>query len=203
MTEPPIMSNEPLAPDQVAVPLLFRVRTESTTFEEDGKLIPAFALVVPLVPATQEMPLSDEHIVPPVQFSGVEKFKIPGAAPARVPALKFTVGVEMVSVPVPKFMVAPLKFTVPVPLIGPLCPNTLAPKLMAALGPGVKVPEQVDPQFPPPVNDIVPLLPSTVPVLLNGKPTVEVAVPPVFSKVPALLNATALPPPKTKMLSLV
>src|SRR5882757_1136283 len=110
MTEPPIMSNEPLAPDQVAVPLLFRVRTESTTFEEAGKLIPAFALVVPLVPATHEIPLSDEHIVPPVQFGRVSKLRTPGAAPPRTPALMLTVVVEIISTPIPKSIVAPAKF---------------------------------------------------------------------------------------------
>src|ERR1700741_4813286 len=144
MTAPLAMSSEPTVPDQVAVPLLFNVRKKSATFEDAGKLIPAFALVVALVPATHADPLSEEHIVPPVQFNSVEKFRTPGAAPARVPALKFTVVVEIVSVPVPKFMVAPLKFTVPAPLIGPLCPNTLAPKLMAAPVPAVNVPEQVD-----------------------------------------------------------
>src|SRR5260221_12933885 len=85
------MSTEPLAPDQVAVPLLFSVRSESTTFEDAGKLIPAFALVVPLFPTTQETPLREEHIVPPVQFSRVSKSSTPGAAPPRIPAVMLIV----------------------------------------------------------------------------------------------------------------
>src|SRR5246127_1109090 len=180
MTAPLAMSSEPTAPDQVAVPLLFNVRKKIATFADAGKLIPAFALVVALVPPMQLPPLSVEHIVPPDQFNTLEKFRIPGAAPAKIPPVKFMVEVEMVSVPVPKSIVAPAKFTVPAPLIGPLCPNTLAPKLMAAPVPALKVPEHVDPQFPPPVNDKVPLLPSTVPVLLKFSPTVLVTVPPVF-----------------------
>src|ERR1700756_4425839 len=117
MIAPFTMSKEPTTPDQVAVALLFKVRKERTTFELAGKLIPALALVVALVPATHNVLARDEHIVPPVQFSGVEKFRIPGAAPPRVPPVKFTVAVEMVCVPVPKFIVAPLKFKVPAPLI--------------------------------------------------------------------------------------
>jgi len=62
---------------------------------------------------------------------------------------------------------------------------------------------QLDPQFPPPEKVIVPLFPNTVPVLLNAALTVVMAVPPVFSKVPALLNAEAPPPPKITLLSLV
>src|SRR5713226_9494496 len=203
MTAPLIMSTEPLAPDQVAVPLLFSVRSESTTFEDAGKLMPAFALVVPLFPTTQETPLMEEHIVPPVQFNGVEKFRIPGAAPPRMPAMKLTVVVVMGSVAVPKFTVPPLKFTVPEPLIAPLCPNTLAAELMIPGVVGVNVPEQVDPQVPPPVNENVPLLPRTVPVLLKLTPMLLVVVPAVFSNVPPLLNLTAAPPPKTNPLSLV
>src|SRR5260221_11757831 len=144
MTAPLIMSTEPLAPDQVAVPLLFSVREESTTFEDAGKLIPAFALVVPFVATMQDAPVREEHIAPPVQFNGVEKFRIPGAAPPRMPELKLTVAVVMVSVPVPKFTVPPLKFTVPEPLIGPLCPNTLAAKLMISGVVGGKGPEKVE-----------------------------------------------------------
>src|SRR5690242_1514211 len=193
----------PLAPDQVAVALLTKVRKDSATLEEPGKLIPAFAFVVALVPTAQDIPLRDEHIVPPDQFSGVAKFKIPGAAPPMVPPVKFTVAVEMVSVPVPKSMAAPLKFTVPKPLIGPLCAYTPLAKLIVPPLPAVYVPEQLDPQFPLPVNDIVPLLPKTVPLLWIGVPIVLVAVPPVFSKVPALLNATAFPPPNERSLSLV
>src|ERR1700756_3476245 len=203
MTAPLAMSSEPTAPDQVAVPLLFNVRKKIATFADAGKLIPAFALVVALVPPMQLPPLSVEHIVPPDQFNTLEKFRIPGAAPAKIPPVKFILEVEMVSVPVPKSIVAPLKFTVPAPLIAPLCPNTLLAKLIAAPGPAVNIPEQVDPQFPPPVKDRVPLLPSTVPVLLKLRPIVVVAAPPVFSNVPALLNTTAVPPPKARVLSLV
>src|SRR5258706_6986525 len=108
MTAPLIMSIEPAVPDQVAVPLLFSVRTESTTFKNPEKLIPAFALVVPLAPVTQVMPLRDEHIVPPVQFNGVEKFRTPGAGPARVPALKFTLVVEIVSALVTELVATPV-----------------------------------------------------------------------------------------------
>src|SRR5258705_9736885 len=80
---PPTTSIEPFAPDQVAVPLLFSVRTESSTFEDAGKLIPAFALVVAFVPETQVIPLSVEHIVPPVQFRA--PFRSTSPAPANVP----------------------------------------------------------------------------------------------------------------------
>src|ERR1700739_1853361 len=106
MTPPFTTAIEPAAPDHVAVPLLFSVRFDSNTVVDAGKLIPAFALVVAFVPTTHEAPLSDEHIVPPVQFKSVAKFRIPGAAPARVPALKFTWVVEIVAVPVPKFIAA-------------------------------------------------------------------------------------------------
>jgi hypothetical protein len=164
----------------VAVPLLFNVRKESATLEPLGKLIPAFAFVVASVPETQDTPVRDEHIVPAVQFSGVAKFRIPGAAPPTVPAVKFTVAVEMVSVPVPKSIVAPPKFTVPAPLIGPLCANTPLTKLIVPPLPAVYVPAQLDPQFPPPENENVALLPSTVPVFWNGAPIVLVVVPPVF-----------------------
>src|SRR5882724_1534607 len=196
------MFSEPAVPDQVAVPLLFSVRKASAIFVPEGKLIPAFILVVALAPATQDVLVRDEHIVPPDQFSIVEKFRTPGAAPARVPALKFTLAVEIVVVPAPKFMVAPLKFRVPVPLRGPLCPNMPLPKLMIPGVVAVNIPEQVDPQFPPPVNENVEAFPSTVPVLLNGTPIVVVVVPPVFSYVPAVLNATGFPPPVTSELSL-
>src|SRR3974390_1653631 len=124
-----IASSDPFAPDQVAVPLLFSVRLESTTFADAGKLMPAFIFVVPFIPTMHDAPLSFEHIVPPAQFSGVEKTSTPGESPPITPPLKFTVVVEIASVPVPKFMVAPLKFTVPVPLIGPVNPKILPEKL--------------------------------------------------------------------------
>src|SRR5258708_26988940 len=103
------MSTEPLAPDQGAVALLFSVGLESTTLEDAGKLMPAFALVVPFVATTQDTPVMEEHIVPPVQFNGVEKFSIPGAAPPRMPAMKCTVAGVMDSVPGTKFTVPPFQ----------------------------------------------------------------------------------------------
>src|SRR5262252_9410590 len=110
---------EPGLPDQVAIPLLFNVRKVSTTLA-DWKLIPPFALVVALAPDKQLDTFTIEHIAPPLQFKSVLKFKTPGDAPPMMPAVKFTVEVEIVSVPVPKSMVPPPKATVPVPLIGPL-----------------------------------------------------------------------------------
>ena len=95
------MSIWPAAPDQVAVPLLFRVRKDSTTFEEAGKLIPAFAFVVALVARRAGSPAEDEKPVDaarPVQQE-VAKFRIPGAAPAEVPLVKFMVDVDMVCHP--------------------------------------------------------------------------------------------------------
>ncbi len=101
-----------------------------------------------------------------------------------------------------RFSVPPLKLTVPAPLNGPLTGYVPLGKLRAPLAPAVNVPEQVDPQVPPPVNEKVPLLPRTVPVLLKLMPMVVVAVPAVFSNVPALFTETAVPPPKTIVLSL-
>src|SRR6202035_1483293 len=131
LTPAPFSTNIfPAAPDQVVVPPAFKVRLERTTLAEAGKLKPAFALTVAFVPFMQDVPLSDEQMNPPDQFSGVEKFRIPGADPARVPFVKFTVVAEMVVVPVPKSIVAPMKFTVPVPLIGPPCANMFPAKLI-------------------------------------------------------------------------
>src|SRR5215471_15863248 len=118
---------EPALPDQVAVPLLFIVRKASTTLA-DWKLIPAFALVVALAPDKQLDTFTIEHIAPPLQFKSVLKFTTPGDAPPMMPAVKFTVEVEIVSVPVPKSIVAPPKFTVPMPVIGPLCAKTFEVK---------------------------------------------------------------------------
>ena len=110
----------PAVPDQVVVPLLFSVRKAKTGLAEFLKLIPAFALVVALAADKQLVAFIDEHIAPLLQFKGVLKFKTPGAAPPMMPAVKFTVEVEIVSVPDPKSIAAPPKTTVPVPLIGPL-----------------------------------------------------------------------------------
>jgi|SRR6516164_7578002 len=115
---------EPAFPDQVAVPLLFNVRKASTTLA-DWKLIPPFALVLALAPDKQLDTFTDAHIAPPLQFKSVLKFKTPGDAPPTMPAVKFTVEVEIVSVPVPKSIVAPAKSTAPVPVIGPLWAKTL------------------------------------------------------------------------------
>ena len=102
-----------------------------------------------------------------------------------------------------RFSVPPLKLIVPTPLNGPLIAYVPLGKFRLPPLAALKLPGQVEPQAPPALNDTMPLLPLTVPVLLNGTPTVEVAVPPVFSKVPALLNVTAVPPPKTRALSFV
>src|SRR5258705_6129557 len=80
---PPTTSIEPFAPDQVAVPLLFSVRTESSTFEDAGKLIPAFILVVAFVQ------IARAHVCTPVTYasrmpsSACEKIRTPCAGAAR------------------------------------------------------------------------------------------------------------------------
>jgi hypothetical protein len=99
-------SSAPETLPNVVVPDAFNVRV-SRTREPLGMLMPPFVLVMPV-------PVHD----PPVQFSTVVKFTLPVLV--IVPALKFTLVVEIVSIPEPKFIVAPLKFTVPKPLIGPL-----------------------------------------------------------------------------------
>src|SRR5580693_8636155 len=139
--------------------------------------MPAFALMVAFVPFRQEIPLSDEQMNPPVQLNGVSKSITPGAEPAKVPVVIFIVVAEMVSTPVPKSIVAPAKFTVPVPLIGPLCMNKPLVKAIVAPVPAVYIPGQPEPQFPPPLNASVPLLPNTVPVLLKVALIVLVPVP--------------------------
>src|SRR5215469_7092155 len=119
---------EPAVPDQVAVPLLFSVRKAKRGLAELLKLIPAFALVVALAPDKQLDTFTIEHIAPPLQFKSVLKFTTPGDAPPMMPAVKFTVEVEIVSVPVPKSIVAPPKVTMPMPVIGPLCAKTFEVK---------------------------------------------------------------------------
>ena len=125
----------PAEPDHMAVPVRLTVRLESTGLAEVGKLMPASRLSVAFVPKTQDVLLEAEQINPLDQFKGVEKFRTPGAAPVRAPAVRFTVFVEMVVFPEPKFIVAPLKLTIPRPLIGPLCANTLELKLIVPLVP--------------------------------------------------------------------
>src|SRR5258708_26413406 len=69
MTAPLTMSIEQLVRDKVAVPLLFSVREESTTFEDAGKVMPRFALSVAFAPVTQLTPVIVEHMVPPDQVN--------------------------------------------------------------------------------------------------------------------------------------
>src|SRR4029077_11333001 len=126
-------------------------------------------------------------ITPPVQVNCVVKLRIPVFV--IVPALKFVVAEEIVSVPEPKSIVAPLKFTVPVPLIGPLCTNVPLENAMIP-APAVYVPEQPVPQLPPPEKFNVPLLLITLPVLLNTT-LIVLLIPPVICNVPALLNVLA------------
>src|SRR6266404_2094317 len=170
----------PVALPNVVVPGAFSVRVSRITLAL-GRLIPPLALVTPV-------PL----IVPPVHANCVVKLMIPVFV--IVPALKFVVAEEIVSVPEPKSIVAPLKFTVPVPLIGPLCTN-VPPENAIVPAPAVYVPEQPVPQLPPPEKFNVPLLPITLPVLLNATLTV-LDTPPVICNVPALLNAAVAPPLK-------
>src|SRR5580692_1900818 len=96
----------PVAFPNVVVPDAFSVRVSRNTVPF-GMLMPPCVLVVPV-------PVHD----PPVHVNGVVKLRIPVFV--IVPALKFVVADDIVSIPEPKFIVAPLKFTVPVPLIGPV-----------------------------------------------------------------------------------
>ena len=112
----------PLVPDHVAVPGRFKVRLERVALGPPRgavKLMPAFALKVAFVPKVHDIPVMEEQMNPPVQVRGEEKFRTPGADPARVPLVRLTVAVDTVVVPVPKSIVAPLKLTVPRPLIAP------------------------------------------------------------------------------------
>src|SRR5215471_10411085 len=141
----------PLPPDQVVVCLAFSVRNASVT-EAALKFSPASAFVVALLPARQLDAFTVEHIAPPFQFSSVVKLRTPGAEPPRIPAVKFTVLVEITVVPMPKSMVAPAKFTVPVPVIGPVCRNKPPLKESAPLPVAVYIPGHPDPHDPPPEN---------------------------------------------------
>src|SRR5580692_6273690 len=95
----------PVAFPNVVVPEAFNVRVSRNTVLL-GMLRPACVLVVPV-------PVHD----PPVHVNSVVKLMLPVFV--IVPALKFVVADEIVSIPEPKFIVAPLKFTVPAPLMGP------------------------------------------------------------------------------------
>src|SRR6266852_1449357 len=94
-------------------------------------------------------------------------------------ALKFTAPAEKLAVPAPLAEDPVLKLKVP--------PEKLSVAPVAAL----KTPASV----PPPEKLNVPLLPITLPVLLNATLTV-LDTPPVICNVPALLNAAAAPPLK-------
>jgi len=91
---------------------------------------------------------------------------------------------------------APLNTTVPAP--NAPAPPIAPPRLKVALPPPkLNVPPEATVKapgsLPPPVSASVPELAFTVPVLLNATPTEVVPVPPVFSKIPALLNIPGTP----------
>ena len=123
-TPPFEMVIKPFVPDQVAVPLLFRSRKASAIFVEAGKLMPPFAFVVAFVPATQDAPLSAEHMKPPVQVSKPVMAKSP--VPASVPPLK---------VVVPLTELAPLRARVP-PVMFSALAKVAAPVMVS--GPALK-----------------------------------------------------------------
>src|SRR5215469_5356296 len=184
----------PELPDHVTVALLFNVRNARTTLAE-VKFMPASAFVVAFGPAKQPDWLTEEHMVPPAQLSGVVKSITPGAAPPTIPVVRLTVVAEITSVPIPKSMIAPLKFTMPGPVMAPLCWNNPPAKLRVPPAFVEYVPGHPEAQLPPPDIDNVPLDAMTWFLLLKGTLMVETAAPPVFSNVPLLLNATAAPPP--------
>jgi hypothetical protein len=182
-TTAPLDRNRELPPvvfPNVVVPDAFSVRVSRVT-DAFGMLRPPCVLVTPV-------PVHD----PPVHVNGVVKLMTPVLV--IVPALKFVLADEIVSIPEPKFIVAPIKFTVPGPVIGPLWTNVplLNARMPAAVA-AVYVPEHAVPQLPPPEKLNVPVLPITLPALLKVTPTVSLA-PPVISNVPALLNVGRTPP---------
>jgi len=115
-----------------------------------------------------------------------------------LPVSKTTVPPAMATVPVP-VNVAPamistvpaLKLSVPAPVMLPLIEGAGVPPSSTIVSPAAAFHDPLD--VPARLANVtVPELPSTVPVLVNAGYTVVVAVPAVFSKVPALLN---VPPP--------
>src|SRR5208337_3101805 len=92
---------------------------------------------------------------------------------------------------------------VPAPVKAPLGLKVPPPNSSVAPEPAAQEPLQVVQLLSPPVKSSVVVFAATLPELLNTIPIVVVAVPPVFSNVPALLKATAAPPPNCIKLSFV
>src|SRR5260221_9856282 len=133
MTAPLTMSIEPLVPDQVAVPLLFSVREESTTFEDAGKVMPRCALSVAFAPVTQLTPVIVEHMVPPDQVNAPLASISP--VPPKLPPVTAN-GPLIVSWPlnarVPPFMLIALATELFVTLKGP-DEKVIVPELFSPL----------------------------------------------------------------------